>query len=290
MANLKAIKTRITSVKSTQKITKAMKMVAAAKLRKAQINLIKARPYSNHLREVIAEISKRTEKEDSKYLSAHSEASNDILFLVISGDRGLCGGFNSNITRDVKKFLIEKDGDFDKCDLSFIGKKSYESFKGKPEYSVAKYYEEFMEDLSITKARLVTNDLSDALLSGKYKEVYMIYNEFKSAIAQEVILERILPIETEENTEEVNIPYIYEPSKIELLDRLLSQYLTTEVYRALLESYASEQGARMNAMESATTNADDMISSLTLTYNRARQAAITTELVEVISGAAAATE
>jgi len=201
MANLKAIKTRITSVKSTQKITKAMKMVAAAKLRKAQINLTKARPYSNHLREVIAEIAKRTEKEDSKYLSSHSEASNDILFLVISGDRGLCGGFNSNITRDVKKFLIEKDDDFDKCDLSFIGKKSYEAFKGKADYSVAKYYEEFMEDLSITKARLVTDDLSDALLSGKYKEVYMIYNEFKSAIAQEVILEKILPIETEENIE-----------------------------------------------------------------------------------------
>jgi len=290
MANLKAIKTRITSVKSTQKITKAMKMVAAAKLRKAQINLTKARPYSNHLREVIAEIAKRTEKEDSKYLSSHSEASNDILFLVISGDRGLCGGFNSNITRDVKKFLIEKDDDFDKCDLSFIGKKSYESFKGKAEYSIAQYYLDFMEDLSITKARLISDDLSDALLSGKYKEVYMIYNEFKSAIAQEVILEKILPIETEENIEEVNIPYIYEPSKIELLDRLLNQYLTTEVYRALLESYASEQGARMNAMESATTNADDMISSLTLTYNRARQAAITTELVEVISGAAAATE
>ena len=289
MANLKAIKTRITSVKSTQKITKAMKMVAAAKLRRAQENLIKARPYSNHLREVIAEIAKRAEKEDSKFLTTNSTG-NDILFLVISGDRGLCGGFNSNITRDVKKFLIEKDGEFDRCDLTFIGKKSYESFKGKSDYSVSNFYKDFMDELSFDKARLVSDDLIEAFVSGKYKEVYMIYNEFKSAIAQEVILEKILPIEADESKEEINIPYIYEPSKIELLDRLLNQYLTTEVYRALLESYASEQGARMNAMESATNNADDMISSLTLTYNRARQAAITTELVEVISGAAAATE
>lgn len=289
MANLKAIKTRIVSVKSTQKITKAMKMVAAAKLRRAQENLIKARPYSNHLREVIAEIAKRAEKEDSKFLTTNS-TENDILFLVISGDRGLCGGFNSNITRDVKKFLLEKDGDFDKCDLTFIGKKSYESFKGKDEYSISNFYKEFMDELSFDKARIVSDDLIEAFVSGKYKEVYIIYNEFKSAIAQEVILEKILPIETKEAKEDINIPYIYEPSKIELLDRLLNQYLTTEVYRALLESYASEQGARMNAMESATNNADDMISSLTLTYNRARQAAITTELVEVISGAAAATE
>ena len=289
MANLKAIKTRIVSVKSTQKITKAMKMVAAAKLRRAQENLIKARPYSNHLREVIAEIAKRAEKEDSKFLTTNSTG-NDILFLVISGDRGLCGGFNSNITRDVKRFLIEKDGDFDKCDLTFIGKKSYESFKGKNEYSISNFYKDFMDELSFDKARVVSDDLIEAFVSGKYKEVYMIYNEFKSAIAQEVILEKILPIETEKAKEEINIPYIYEPSKIELLDRLLNQYLTTEVYRALLESYASEQGARMNAMESATNNADDMISSLTLTYNRARQAAITTQLVEVISGAAAATE
>ncbi len=289
MANLKAIKTRIVSVKSTQKITKAMKMVAAAKLRRAQENLIKARPYSNHLREVIAEIAKRAEKEDSKFLTTNSTG-NDILFLVISGDRGLCGGFNSNITRDVKRFLLEKDGDFDKCDLTFIGKKSYESFKGKNEYNVSNFYKEFMDELSFDKARTVSDDLIEAFVGGKYKEVYMIYNEFKSAIAQEVILEKILPIETKEAKEDINIPYIYEPSKIELLDRLLNQYLTTEVYRALLESYASEQGARMNAMESATNNADDMISSLTLTYNRARQAAITTELVEVISGAAAATE
>jgi F-type H+-transporting ATPase subunit gamma len=290
MANLKAIKTRIVSVKSTQKITKAMKMVAAAKLKRAQDNLTKARPYSNHLRVVISEIAKRAEKEDSKFLSASDDASNDVLFLVISGDRGLCGGFNSNITRDVKKFIIEQDGNFDKCDLTFIGKKSYESFKGKNEYSIANFYKEFMDDLSFEKAKIISDDLIDLFVSGKYKEVYMIYNEFKSAIAQEVILEKVLPIEAVESDEEINIPYIYEPSKIELLDRLLNQYLTTEIYRALLESYASEQGARMNAMESATSNADEMISSLTLTYNRARQAAITTELVEVISGAAAASE
>jgi F-type H+-transporting ATPase subunit gamma len=223
MANLKAIKTRITSVKSTQKITKAMKMVAAAKLRRAQENLIKARPYSNHLREVIAEIAKRAEKEDSKFLTTNSTG-NDILFLVISGDRGLCGGFNSNITRDVKKFLIEKDGDFDRCDLTFIGKKSYESFKGKKDYNIHNFYKDFMDELSFDKARLVSDDLIDAFVSGKYKEVYMIYNEFKSAIAQEVILEKILPIEAQESKGEVNIPYIYEPSKIELLDRLLNQY------------------------------------------------------------------
>lgn len=290
MANLKAIKTRIVSVKSTQKITKAMKMVAAAKLRRAQENLIKIRPYSNHLRVVINEIAKRAEKEDSKFLSASSKAGNDILFLVVSGDRGLCGGFNSSITRDVKKFIIEQDTNFDKCDLTFIGKKSYESFKGKSDYSISNFYKEFMDDLSFEKARIVSDDLIEAFVSGKYKEVYIIYNEFKSAIAQEVVLEKILPIEAEETDEEISIPYIYEPSKLELLDRLLNQYLATEVYRSLIESFASEQGARMNAMESATTNADDMISSLTLTYNRARQAAITTELVEVISGAAAASE
>ena len=239
MANLKAIKTRITSVKSTQKITKAMKMVAAAKLRRAQENLINARPYSNHLRKVINEIAKRTEKEDSKFLSSNT-SKNDILFLVISGDRGLCGGFNSNITRDVKKFLIEKSDEYDKCDLTFIGKKSYESFKGKKDYNITKFYKDFMDELSFEKARIVSNDLTDAFITGKYKEVYMIYNEFKSAIAQEVVLEKILPIETKENEEEVSIPYIYEPSKVELLDRLLNQYLATEVYRALLESYASE--------------------------------------------------
>ncbi len=289
MANLKAIKTRITSVKSTQKITKAMKMVAAAKLRRSQEKLMKTRPYSNHLRLVISDISKKVEKKDSQLLTKNSETES-ILFLVISGDRGLCGGFNSNITKEVKKFLVQKKEDFDKCDLMFIGKKSYESFKGKPQYQIEKFYQDFMEDLSFDKAREISNDLTDSFISGKYKEVYIIYNEFKSAIAQEVILERLLPISADEVTEEVNIPYIYEPSKIVLLDRLLNQYLATEVYRALLESFASEQGARMNAMESATNNADDMISNLTLTYNRARQAAITTELVEVISGAAAATE
>ncbi len=289
MANLKAIKTRITSVKSTQKITKAMKMVAAAKLRRAQEKLIKTRPYSNHLRTVISDISKRVEEKDSKLLTKNSETES-ILFLVISGDRGLCGGFNSNITKEVKKFLEQKKEDFDKCDLMFIGKKSYESFKGKQEYQIEKFYPDFMEDLSFDKAREISNDLISSFISGKYKEVHVIYNEFKSAIAQEVILKKLLPISADEIKEEVNIPYIYEPSKIVLLDRLLNQYLATELYRALLESFASEQGARMNAMESATNNADDMISSLTLTYNRARQAAITTELVEVISGAAAATE
>jgi len=289
MANLKDIKTRIVSVKSTQKITSAMKMVATAKLRRAQENLVKARPYSNEIRKVATALLERIEDTEKHPLLVENKESNNILFIVISADRGLCGAFNSNITRAVKHFLVDEMDNYDKCDLLFIGKKSHDAFKNKEEYSVKKYYENLMDDISVKSARFVIDEVLESYNKKEYKEVYLIYNEFKSVIAQNVILEKLLPLKKDESVTDNlnNVPYLFEPSEGQLLDRLLDQFLVTELYRALVESFASEQGARMNAMESATTNADDMISSLTLKYNRARQSAITTELVEVISGAQA---
>ena len=289
MANLKDIKTRIVSVKSTQKITSAMKMVATAKLRRAQENLIKARPYSDHIRKIATGLLSRMEDIESNPLLVENKNTNNILFIVVSADRGLCGAFNSNITRAVKHFLVDEKDNYDRCDLMFIGKKSYAAFKGKEEYSIKEYYEGLMDDISIKASRMVIDEVLDLYNEKEYKAVYLIYNEFKSVIAQNVILEKLLPLQkNDEIAEDLDqVPYLFEPSEDELLYRLLDQYLVTELYRALVESFASEQGARMNAMESATTNADDMISSLTLTYNRARQSAITTELVEVISGAQA---
>ena len=290
MANLKDIKTRIVSVKSTQKITSAMKMVATAKLRRAQENLIKARPYSDHIRKVAGSLLARMDNEDIQNhpLLVENKESKDILFIVVSADRGLCGAFNSNITRAVKHFLVDENDNYDRCELMFIGKKSYNAFKGKEEYNIKEYYEDLMDKLTIKSSRMVIDEVLDLYNNKEYKAVYLIYNEFKSVIAQNVVLEKLLPLQKNDEVEDINqVSYLFEPSEKELLYRLLDQYLVTELYRALVESYASEQGARMNAMESATTNADDMISSLTLTYNRARQSAITTELVEVISGAQA---
>lgn len=286
MANLKAIKTRIESVKSTQKITKAMKMVASVKFRKAQEKLLNARPYSDKLREVIASIAKRTNTEDHKLLKTNIE-SNNVLFVIFSGDRGLCGAFNGSVTRGVRQFIIENKNNYDKIFLSFIGKKSYEAYKGKPEYNIVDYYEDLTTKIEFDNITKVSDNIVKYYCEKNCKEVYLIYNEFKSVITQKVVMEKILPIEPAKDLYMPSVEYDFEPNESVVLDFLLEKYLKTEIYRALLESSASEQASRMNSMEAASNNAEEMIKELTLTYNRARQSTITKELIEVVSGAEA---
>jgi len=292
MANLKAIRKRIVSVKNTQQITKAMKMVAAAKLRRAQESLIQGRPYATRLLETIKRLAKSADTESHPLLE--EKGGSKTLLLVITSDRGLCGAFNAGINRTVENFLKENHEKSEKIDLAIVGRKGNDFFKRRKDlYGFdIKYFEGIYDELNAETVRNLTDSLVTKYKGESYDRLYLIYNEFKSAISQEVIFEQLLPISPkslasdEENQDEVT-EYEYEPSQEELLNHLLPLHISTQVFNALRESIASEMGARMTAMESATQNATEMIDKLTLEFNRARQAAITTELIEIISGAEA---
>jgi F-type H+-transporting ATPase subunit gamma len=283
MANLKAIKKRIVSVKNTSKITKAMKMVSAAKLRRAQENVVAARPYAKKLGEVLGRLTAISDA-DSSPLQQKREVKNALL-LVVTSDRGLCGGFNTNLCKAAERFVREHKDEYPSLSVMTIGRKGYEYLKNRQK--IYKNQPGVFAKLSYQTAAFIAGEVIDGFLAEEYDEVFLIYNAFRSVMAQDITLERLLPVAppAAEPTEELPPVYIYEPDKEALLKELLPKNVEVQIFRALLESNASEHGARMTAMDSATKNANEMIGKLTLQYNRARQAAITTELIEIISGA-----
>jgi len=282
MASLKSIRRRIGSVKSTQQITKAMKMVAAAKLRRAQEAATEARPYAEKLGELLRAVASRVGT-DSHPLLASREQVRTIDLIVVTGDRGLCGGYNTNVIRRTEAFIAEHSDELVR--LTLVGSKASVYFR-KRNVEVVEHHVNLKGGPDHALATRIAARIADQFANGETDAVYLLYSHFRSAIAQIPTLDCLLPVSAELEEEAASlVDYIYEPNAWLLLDRLLRQYVTTLVDRAFLESIASEHGARMTAMDSATSNASDMIDRLTLEMNRARQAAITTELMEIVSGA-----
>jgi len=283
MANLKSIKKRIVSVKNTRQITAAMKMVSAAKLRRAQENVVAARPYAGKLAEVLERLAQSQEADPSPLMVQRD--TRRALLLVVTSDRGLCGGFNANLSKAAERFIKERAGEFKELSLMTIGRKGYEFLRNR--HTVRKHHGNIFSTLSYQTAALIAAEVIEGYLAEEYDEVYVIYNAFKSVMTQDITLEQLLPIVPKSGDEQdqgQGVEYIYEPSKAALLDELLPKHIEVQIFKSLLESLASEHGARMTAMDSASKNATEMIGKLTLIYNRARQAAITTELMEIISG------
>jgi len=284
MANLKDIKKRISSVKNTQQITKAMKMVSAAKLRRAQEAVVAARPYAEKLQEVLSSMAKR-DSEGGHPLLENREKKR-ALILIMTADRGLCGGFNASIAKATETFIKTKAHGFDDYSVRIIGRKGNEILKRHHSVNIDKVYENLTGNITYATAALLGSEIVEDYTAEKFDAVFMIYNHFFSAISQEVTTTQLLPIDPQETEEEGYVAdYIYEPSCEEVLASILPKYVEVEIFRALLESVASEHGARMSSMDSSSKNAAEMIDKLTLQYNRARQAAITSELMEIISGA-----
>src|SRR3989338_5011704 len=291
MASLKDIRRRIGSVKNTQQITKAMKMIAAVKLRKAQDQILAARPYAHELIEVISNLALHVKGGEGRHHPLLVQRRpNRVRLIVVTSDRGLCGSYNSNIIRRAEKFLQEKKDTFRELKVSFMGRKGHEYFKKRLSSEVLdKFYPDVMARPSFEKAAAIANEVMEEFLKEKLDHVYFIYNEFKSALTQKVVLETLLPARPskEVSSDFQKVDYLYEPSRKEVLGALLPKHVRIQVYRILLEAISSEHGARMTSMDSATSNAGEMISKLTLQANRVRQAAITTELMEIVSGAEA---
>lgn len=277
MANLKEIRRRIGSVKSTQQITKAMKMVAAAYFRKAQQRIEKARPYSLKLRETIASLAAHTDINRHQLLASREPENTAVM--VVAGDRGLCGSFNSNIFRKAESFLKGDEN------IIAIGKKSVEYFK-KRDYNIVQQHAGIFKQLDFGHAVSIGDMLTEYYVENKLDRVLLLYNEFKNAAQQFVVLEQLLPLKPADDEGPYPQEFIFEPSPEAVLNRILPLHLNMQIWRTLLESNASEQGARMTAMDNATEAAQDMIDSLTLNYNKARQAAITGEIMDIVGGAA----
>ena len=292
MASLRDIRKRIRSVKNTQQITKAMKMVAAAKLRKAQDAIMAARPYAQMLDQIIADLAARSESVAHPLLTPVTSRKAEII--VLTSDRGLAGGFNSNVLRRAARFLYENEKNYDGIQVTTIGRKGNDFFRRRG-ISIRKDYPGLYARVNYRTASEIAQEMSAAYLNGSVGSVFLVYNEFVSAISQTVQVAQLLPLQTFGNkpagagaaAPPAQVDFKYEPSQQGVLDRLVPQALAIKVYRGLLESVASEHGARMSAMENATSNASDMIGRLTLHYNRTRQAVITKELMEIVSGAEA---
>jgi F-type H+-transporting ATPase subunit gamma len=295
VASLRIIRNRIRSVRNTQKITKAMKMLAAAKLRRAQDAVIRARPYAQVIEEMLASLAEARARDE---LPPHPlmaiRPPGRVEVVMLTSDRGLAGGFNSNIIRRGQRFMTEEGGRLERIQFSTVGRRGRD-FAKKRGFSLRKDYLGFFGRLSYGQAREIANDLIDAYQKDELHAVYLLYNYFRSTIAQEIMLVRLLPLEPKPRKPEeqagkgglITPEHLFEPGRPVLLQSLLPRFLAMQIWRALLESEASEHAARMTAMDSATKNAAEMIGRLTLEYNRARQAAITKELMEIVSGAEA---
>lgn len=283
MSNLKTIRTRIGSVKNTGKITKAMKMVAAARLRKAQQSIEMLRPYAYKTRDMIGQLAARSDFSDHPLLEQRPQK--NVTLLILTSDRGLCGGFNSNINRTAERYVKENQLAHESIGIDIVGRKGVDYFQHR-NVKINTIFRDVLADPNQDKASEIADYAIQSFLNNKLDAFYVVYNEFKSAITQEVVVEQLLPILPPPPSEEDDFSseYIFEPDKKSILDAVIPGHVTVQLYRMLLESVASEMGARMSAMDSATKNADDLISRLTLQYNRARQAAITSELIEIISG------
>jgi F-type H+-transporting ATPase subunit gamma len=287
MATLREIRRRISSIQSTQQITKAMKMVASVKLRKAQENIFATRPYAKKLQSLMGRIISRLESSQEVLLQTREVKK--ILLMVVTADRGLCGAFNANIIRFAEN-EVRNRSDVEVL-LYPIGRKGYEYFSRR-DFDIYNHKINFFNFLDFEDAQEVIKVLVAAYEKEEFDQVEVIYNEFKSAVQQNVVMEQILPFQpVEEETEShSDIDFLYEPGKEEILHNLIPKQLNIQMWKVLLESNAAEQGARMTAMENATENADDIIDYLTLHYNRARQAAITKEISEIVGGAEALKE
>jgi F-type H+-transporting ATPase subunit gamma len=286
---LKEVRNRIQSVKSTQQITKAMKMVSAAKLRRAQDAIIQMRPYARKLQEMLGNILANAEGDINMTLAAVRPVEK-VLVIVITSDRGLCGGYNSNLIKLARQVLKEKYGNVStkgNAELMPLGKKGYEHFS-KNKFKVIDHYWNIFADLSFEKAATAAKFAMDMFAKGEVDAVELVYSEFKNAATQKFTVEQFLPVKKAEKKKgEVKADFIFEPDKNTLIEELMPKILNTQLYKAILDAHASEHGARMTAMDKATENAEELLKSLKISYNRARQAAITTELTEIVSGAAA---
>ncbi len=286
MATLRDIQRRIRSVQSTQKITRAMKLVAAAKLRRAQERIVEARPYASKMGEVLSSLALRCDP-TAHPLLARRETGRKVL-LVIAADKGLCGAFNSNIIRRSLEILRGATGDV-QFSLTVVGRKSRDFYRRRP-YTIRSEYVNFFDKLAYGHAAQVAQDVIRAYVQEECDEVELVYNEFRSVTSQRVKVETLLPIRPLEGPGDgaaAPLDYLYEPSPAAILQRLLPKHVETQLYRALMESLAGEYGARMTAMDNATRNAAEMIDMLTLQFNKARQEKITKELLEIVGGAEA---
>ena len=285
MPNLKEIKSRITSVKSTIQITSAMKMVSAAKLKKAQDAIIQLRPYSNKLTEIMSSVSSASEDSSQNKYSELRE-NNKILLVPITSNRGLCGGFNANVIKKTIEIEKELNSNSELTILS-IGKKSSEFFK-KNKYNVHSTHDDVFQDVSYEEVSKIAGLILNDFANEKFDKVILVYNQFKNAATQIVMQEDFLPLnKTQSENSKEAVDYIYEPGKDEILNELIPKSLKTQIFKAILDSNASEHGARMTAMHKATDNATELKNELTLSYNKARQAAITGEILEIVGGAEA---
>jgi F-type H+-transporting ATPase subunit gamma len=291
MANLKEVRTRITSVQSTKQITSAMKMVSASKLRKAQNAILSMRPYAAKLREIMQNLSHDLEGSDEG-VWADDRGDHKVLIIPITSNRGLCGGFNANIAK-ATRVLIEKKYSAQmksgNVDIMCLGKKGADSLSWF--YKIKEVNTEIFNELTFENAVAIAERLMNEFLEKKYDKIILIYNQFKNAAVQILQEQQFLPIveseETATNIKDVQANYIFEPNKKDILEALVPKTIKIQLYKALLDSFAAEHGARMTAMQKATDNADDMLRELKLSYNKARQAAITNEILEIVGGAEA---
>ncbi len=304
MASTKDLKKRIATVKNTQQTTRAMKMVSAAKLRRAQEAIQNQRPYAKRILELIGKLSSVIELSDQFPLMKREKATDasntkKVLLVVVSSDRGLCGGFNSSVIKSCLKWIQANANEATSVELAFVGRRGHDFFKNR-KMKIAAYYQEASGKVEFSKAKFLADALVDRYLKGEFDEIKLIYNEFKNAATQNVVVEPFLPLScipnegkpqgTPQGTKEEisgsndQPDYIVKPSKEEVLKQLLEKNFAIQCFRILLESQAGEHGARMSAMENATKNAGEMIRKLTLQYNKQRQAGITKELLEIISG------
>ena len=294
MANLKEVRIRIASVQSTQQITSAMKMVAASKLRRAQNAILQMRPYAAKLKEILQNLSGSLDVSDDSSIYSEMRAPNKVLIVVIASNRGLCGAFNANVIKAANRLIEEKyqkQYDAGNLGLITIGKKVSEFFV-KKNYNVLEVHDDIYNNLSFENVGVISENLMNLFEDKKYDRIEVIYNQFKNAASQILTTEQFLPVEKIVEDESPtakyeNIDYIFEPDKEEIVHDLIPKSLKIQLYKAILDSNASEHGARMTAMHKATDNAQEMLKDLNLTYNKARQAAITNEILEIVSGAEA---
>jgi len=290
MANLKEVRNRISSVSSTQQITKAMKMVSAAKLKRATNAIVQLRPYANKLRDILGNLSASLEAASSPYIQEREPVK--VLIVVVSSNRGLAGAFNANAIKAANQLISTKYAEqFRRGNLSIvaIGKKVQDYYE-KRKYKVIGNNNELYTALTFENASLITEAIMAGFINGDFDKVELVYNHFKNAALQELVTEQLLPLPRTEQANKKDassVDYILEPSKEEIVNSLIPKSIKTQLYKAILDSHAAEHGARMTAMDKATDNAGDLLRSLKLSYNQARQAAITTELTEIVSGAAA---
>lgn len=291
MANLKAIRTRISSVRSTRQITSAMKMVSAAKLRKAQDKIVRLRPYANKLYEILVGLSQSLSDSEVDNVYGRISPAEKVLIVVITSNRGLCGAFNANVTKEARRVVTEKYYEQNKAGnltILTIGKKGYDYLR-KLRLKLMPDQSSILNDPSFGNVSELADKLMKSFVSGEFDRVELVYNQFKNAAVQNLTYEVFLPVQTAPagKTTMPPVDYIYEPTREEIVKELIPKSLKIQFYKAVLDSFVAEHGARMTAMHKATDNATEMIRDLTLLYNKARQATITNQILEVVSGAEA---